>query len=94
MLQQASVTGLIRMLLIILLIYYGVKILSRLFAPLLIKYVTKKAEEKFGGQFGQFQQRAQQEKTKKEGEVSIDKMPNTKTSNKDVGEYVDYEEID
>ena len=94
MLQQASVTGLIRMILIILLIYYGVKILSRLFAPLLIKYVAKKAEEKFGAQFGQFQQKSYQENRKKEGEVTIDKMPNTKTSNKDVGEYVDYEEID
>lgn len=90
MLQQASATGFFRMLLIILLIYYGVKILLRLFAPLLIKFITKKAEEKFG----QFQQRPHQEVPKKEGEVTIDKIPNTKTSNKDVGEYVDYEEID
>ena len=94
MLQQASLTGLVRMILIILLIYYGVKILSRLFGPLLLKYVTKKAEEKFGGQFGQFQQRPQEKNIKKEGEVTIDKMPNTKSTNKDVGEYVDYEEID
>ena len=91
MLQQASVTGFLRMVLIILLIYYGVKILSRLFAPLLIKYVAKKAEQKFGGPF---QQRYQQETPKKEGEVTIDKMPNSKSTNKDVGEYVDYEEID
>ncbi|CAH8285516.1 uncharacterized protein DUF4834 [Mariniflexile fucanivorans] len=90
MLQQASVTGLLRVILIILLIYYGLKILSRLFAPLLLKFLAKKAEEKFGGQFNQ---RSQQQ-PKKEGEVTIDKMPNTKTSNKDVGEYVDYEEID
>ncbi|MBP0902511.1 DUF4834 family protein [Mariniflexile gromovii] len=91
MLQQASVTGFVRTILIILLIYYGLKILSRLFAPLLLKYIAKKAEEKFGGQF---QQRPPQQQPKKEGEVTIDKMPNTKTSNKDVGEYVDYEEID
>jgi hypothetical protein len=91
MLQQASVPGFLRMILILLLIYYGVKILSRIFAPLLIKFVAKKAEEKFGGQF---QQRPNQEKPKKEGEVTIDKMPNKKSSNKDVGEYVDYEEID
>ncbi|MFG6686969.1 DUF4834 family protein [Mariniflexile sp. HNIBRBA6329] len=91
MLQQASVTGFVRTILIILLIYYGLKILSRLFAPLLLKYIAKKAEEKFGGQF---QQRPQQQQPKKEGEVTIDKIPNTKTSNKDVGEYVDYEEID
>ena len=75
------------------LIYFGIKILARLFAPFLVKYVAKKAEQRFGDQFGQFQGR-QQEKPKKEGEVSIDKMPNTKTSNKDVGDYVDYEEID
>jgi hypothetical protein len=94
MLQQASVTGFVRTLLIILLIYYGIKILSRLFAPLLLKYIAKKAEQKFGDQFGQFQQKPSQQQQKKEGEVTIDKMPNTKSSNKDVGEYVDYEEID
>ena len=94
MLQQASVTGLFRIILIILLIYYGLKILSRLFAPLLLKYIAKKAEERFGGQFGQFQQKTQHDTRKKEGEVTIENMPNTKTSNKDVGEYVDYEEID
>lgn len=95
MLQYASITGVLRVVLIILLIYYGMKILSRLFAPLLMKYVAKKAEERFGGQFGQYQQPKQttQEKNK-EGEVSIDKAPQRTTSNKNVGEYVDYEEID
>ncbi|WP_344730935.1 MULTISPECIES: DUF4834 family protein [Corallibacter] len=92
MLQYASVTGVLKTILIILLIYYGLKILSRLFAPLLVKYVAKKAEERFGGQFGQYQNQPQQ---KREGEVTIDKAPqNKKTSNKTVGEYVDYEEID
>ncbi|TGV01599.1 DUF4834 family protein [Flavivirga rizhaonensis] len=93
MLQFASVTGFVRMILIILLIYFGIKILSRLFAPFLVKYVAKKAEQRFGGQFGQFRNQ-QQEKPKKEGEVTIDKVPKTKTSNKNVGDYVDYEEID
>lgn len=91
MLQQASITGLFRVILVILLIYYGLKILSRIFAPYLLKYMAKKAEQKFGGQFNQ---RSQQQAPKKEGEVTIDKVPNTKTSNKNVGEYVDYEEID
>ncbi|MDD7885875.1 DUF4834 family protein [Flavivirga sp. 57AJ16] len=90
MLQFASVTGFVRMILIILLIYFGIKILSRLFAPFIFKYITKKAEQRFGGQFG----KQQQEKPKKEGEVIIDKIPKTKTSNKNVGDYVDYEEID
>jgi hypothetical protein len=94
MLQFASATGLVRMILIILLIYFGIKILARLFTPFLIKFVAKKAEQRFGDQFGQFQKQAQQEKPRKEGEVTIDKIPKTKTSNKNVGDYVDYEEID
>ncbi|WP_194768764.1 DUF4834 family protein [Tamlana sp. I1] len=86
--------GLLRTILIIALVYYGLKILSRLFAPFLIKYASKKAEERFGGQFGQFQKGAQREAPKKEGEITIDKIPQTKTSNKQVGDYVDFEEID
>lgn len=86
--------GLLRTILIIALVYYGIKILSRIFAPFLIKYAAKKAEQRFGDQFGGFQGRSKQEVPKKEGEVTIDKIPKTKTSNKEVGDYVDYEEID
>jgi hypothetical protein len=39
MLQEASIVGLVKIIGIILLIYYGVKILSRLFAPFLLRYV-------------------------------------------------------
>ncbi len=93
MLQYASITGFVRTILIILLVWYGIKILSRIFAPVLMRYVAKKAEQKFGQQFNQYQQ--PKEAKKKEGEISIDKMPNQqKSSNKNVGEYVDYEEID
>lgn len=90
--QYASVTGFVRMILIIMLIYFGIKILSRLFAPILLKFVAKKAEERFGGPY----QRGQQnQKTEKEGEVTIDKMPNKgKSSNEKVGDYIDYEEIE
>lgn len=91
MLQSASFTGLLKTILIIMLVYYGVKILSRIFAPALMRYVAKKAEKQFGQQFNQNQR---QESRNKEGEIIIDKMPQSKTSNKTVGEYVDYEEID
>jgi hypothetical protein len=89
--------GLLRTILIILLVYFGFKILARLFAPLLLKFVAKKAEEKFGDQFGGFQNPNQQrqEQKQKEGETIIDKMPNiNSSSNQKVGEYIDYEEID
>ncbi|MGJ8550016.1 DUF4834 family protein [Winogradskyella wichelsiae] len=97
MIQEASAMGLLRTILIIVLVYFGFKILARLFAPILLKFVAKKAEEKFGGQFGGFQNQNQQrqEQKQKEGETIIDKMPNNNgSSNPKVGEYVDYEEID
>jgi 3'-phosphoadenosine 5'-phosphosulfate (PAPS) 3'-phosphatase len=92
MLQTASFTGLFKVILIIALVYYGIKILSRIFAPYLVKYVAKKATQCFGQQFGQ-QQQAQQKQ--KEGEITIDKVPKTNaTSNNNVGEYIDYEEVE
>lgn len=85
--------GLLRTILIILLVYFGFKILARLFAPLLMRFVAKKAEQKFGGFQNPNQQR--QEQKQKEGETVIDKMPNKNgSSNEKVGEYIDYEEID
>ena len=93
MLQSASFTGFLRTVLIILLVYYGIKFLSRLFAPYMIRYMSKKMNEHFGGQFQQ--QQNQSEPKHKEGETVIDKIPKQDTSsNKNVGEYIDYEEID
>ncbi|MBC3846599.1 DUF4834 family protein [Winogradskyella echinorum] len=97
MIQEASVMGLLKTVLIILLVYFGFKILARLFAPLLLRFVAKKAEQKFGQQFGGFQNQTnqRQQQKHKEGETVIDKMPNqNRSSNSKVGEYVDYEEID
>ncbi len=97
MIQEASVMGLLKTVLIILLFYFGFKILARLFAPLLLRFVAKKAEQKFGDQFGGFKNQAnqKQQQKQKEGETVIDKMPNqNKTSSDKVGEYIDYEEVD
>ncbi len=95
MLQTASAMGLLRTILIIVLIYFGVKILSRIFAPLLLRFVAKKAEEKFGQQFGGFKNQDQQQPRQKTGETVIDKMPKqSKNSNDKVGEYVDFEELE
>lgn len=92
MMQMASFTGFLRTILIILLVYYGVKILMRIFAPYLARYMSKKMEERFGGQFQQQQRQADRPK---DGETVIDKMPEQRqTSDKKLGEYIDYEEID
>ena len=64
-----------RILLTILLIYFGIKIISKYFGPLILKYFTKKATERFSGQFKDFGNQRQQPPPKKEGEISIDNMP-------------------
>jgi len=88
MLQTASIIGFLRTILIFVLVYTIFKYLIRLFAPYIVKSIAKKAETHFRNQS------APKPPTQKEGEISIDKIPNSKTSNKDVGEYVDYEEVE
>ena len=90
MLQEASLVGLFKVLLYIALFYYGFKILSRIFAPLFLKFVIKKAESKFGAGFNS----QQQAKQKKEGEITLENIPEKKSSSNNVGEYVDYEEVE
>jgi hypothetical protein len=90
--QEASFSGVIRTVLIILLIYFGFKLIVRWFGPMILKYFLQKMGKKFGEQFQQFDQTR---KNQKEGEVSIEKEPkNSRKSQKEVGEYIDYEEID
>ena len=88
----------LKTLLIILLVYFGLKILIRLVFPYFMRYIAKKAGEKMEQAFNpnyQAQKGEYQNETKKDGNVVIDKIPQKpKNSNKPVGDYVDYEEID
>ncbi|MCA0133485.1 DUF4834 family protein [Winogradskyella alexanderae] len=92
----ASVMGLLRTILIILLVYFGLKIVARIVTPFLLRFVAKKAERRFEDRFGGFQnQNETNTRRGREGETVIDKMPNkNKSSNDKVGEYIDYEEIE
>jgi len=81
-------------LLILLLVYFGLKILFRLAMPYLMRYIAKKASQKMENAFRGSQYQSENNK-QKEGNISIDDFPKRKTRNKKpVGEYVDYEEID
>ena len=83
--------GLIKTLLILFFIYYAFKFFVRLFAPLLMKKVANKMQEKAESSFGNHQKKQEV----KEGETIIDKKPtNGQQSNNDVGDYVEFEEID
>ncbi len=88
--QEASLLGVLKVILIILLIYYGLKVVTRLFGPLLFKYVTKKAGQKFQEHFGQHQSTNYHAND----EGTIDKKAKQNSSSKNVGEYIDFEEID
>jgi len=84
----------LKTILIILLVYYGLKILIKMFAPKLMGYAAKKTEQHFRERFGEFNQAPKGHKTK-EGDVIIEKKPSSsKKSNGTVGEYIDFEEID
>lgn len=83
--------GLLRTLLIIILIYYGMKLVARFVLPIVMKRFAGNIEKRFNEQKDQFRRDQQQTKV---GETVIDKAPKEGRSNKDVGEYVDFEEVD
>lgn len=93
---EASFSDVLEVVLIILLIYFGFKIFIRWFGPIILKYFLKKVGKQFEKKFGQFgpdQQPGQAQQPT--GRVSFDKKASkSKKSSKDVGEYIDYEEID
>ncbi len=80
----------IKTILIIITIWLVVKYVLRLITPYLLKKAVEKMEKK-----AQEQYRNTQEPDIKEGETIIEKKPSTiKESNKEVGEYIDFEEIE
>ena len=84
--------AILKTILIVLLVYYGLKLLWRLLAPYAMRYIAKKASQKFESAFGQ--NPFQQQSAKKEGNISVEKTTENTKSSKVVGEYVDFEELD
>ncbi|TXK71217.1 DUF4834 domain-containing protein [Mesonia sp. HuA40] len=77
--------GLLKTVLIILLVYFGLKIIFKWLKPFLLKYILNKVNQKMQDQFKQQADFNRPQQTKKE---------NLEKSEKKVGEYIDYEEID
>lgn len=81
--------------LIILLVYYLIKILAKMFAPpKIFGYAARKTQEHFKEKFEEFsqQQRPSEERV---GDVIIDKnATKTRKPSKPVGDYIDFEEVD
>ncbi|WP_420601368.1 DUF4834 family protein [Flagellimonas sp.] len=84
---------LLQTILIVILVYYGLKLLLKWLAPKLMNYAVKKTQERFGQQFGNYQDF--RSNTPNEGETTVSKKPFRKSNpSKKVGEYIDFEEID
>ena len=87
--QEASLTGLFKTIVYIIGFYYLVKILARIFMPMIMKNMMEKAQENFNRHHQQenFNQQANQG-------FNTSKKETNPVSKKQVGEYIDYEEID
>ena len=79
---------------IILLCYFFLKYLGRILAPILLKRFANKMKDRFQQQFNQKNQNPQNP-PQEEGKVTLEKTkPSTKTKSDDLGDYVDFEEVD
>jgi|Laugresp1bdmlbsn_1035097.scaffolds.fasta_scaffold02573_4 hypothetical protein len=84
--QEASLSNLIEDIFVIVIIYYVIKFLARLFLPVLAKKVVQKAGEQF-----RQQQEQQQQKTNTTPPTGKRDIPH---ETKKVGDYIDYEEVE
>lgn len=87
--ETASFQGLIDVILFIIIFYYVMKFLARLFLPVLAKKVVEKASQQFQQQHENHQNQNQQ------NQYSTQNQANEKPKEKKiVGDYVDFEEIE
>tara|TARA_R110002167_G_scaffold260718_4_gene467177 strand:- start:6994 stop:7257 length:264 start_codon:yes stop_codon:yes gene_type:complete len=86
--------GFLKTVLIILLIYYLIKFLMRMFGPRLFGYAAKKTEQHFRERFGEYAD-LNNRQGETQDEVISGKKKSPKNNNRQkVGEYIDFEEID
>jgi hypothetical protein len=93
--QEAGPITFFRTIGIILLVIYGLKFIGKYIIPLLLKRAVNKAQERAQNQQNNYQETT--ESNVNVGETIIDKSSvnnSKKKINDDVGEYVDYEEVD
>ena len=80
----------LKTLFIILLIYYGIRLITRYLLPILIDKGMKNMQQKI-----QNQQRQNQPTTRPPGEVTVEYNKNTGKNNSQIkGDYVDFEEVE
>lgn len=89
--QEAGFLNFLRTILMIILVWYGFKLVARYLFPIFFQKMMKNVEKKVREQ----QDNQQPVDNTQVGETTIERAPQeTKKSNKSVGEYVDYEDVD
>lgn len=83
------ITNFIRTLFIIIIIWYGIKLISKYVLPLFVEKTIKNVQSRMEEQY-----RQQQRTGRREGEVTIEKKTGRPSSKSNDGEYVDFEEVD
>ncbi|RXR19198.1 DUF4834 family protein [Flavobacterium amnicola] len=88
--QEASFSGFFKTIIYMIGFYYLVKILARIFMPILMRKVMNKAQDNFNRQYqqGNFNQGFDTRSQEPERTTRDFKKPT-----KQVGDYVDYEEV-
>lgn len=78
--------------LILLLVYFGLRILFRLYGPLIIRWFARRLARRFERQFQAYHSQTQQDPQQQSRTVDQSQKPGR--NNSDKGEYIEYEEID
>ncbi len=86
-------TSFLKTILIILLVYYGIKFLFSLLKPYIFQFLAKKVNQRFEQSFGQnpFEPNSP---NATQNNTSHSNSNKSRTSKEVVGEYIDFEEID
>jgi hypothetical protein len=83
------ITNFLRTLFVILLIWYGIKAVTKYILPMMLHKTVKNMQSRVEDQF-----RQQQQSGRREGEVTVENKTGNNDSKSQEGEYVDFEEVE
>ena len=83
------ITNFIRTLVVILIIWYGIKLVTKYVFPLMLNKTVKNMQSRMEEQV-----RQQQRSGRSDGEVTIERDPRKNRTSSHEGEYIDFEEVE
>jgi hypothetical protein len=83
------ITNFLRTLFIILIIWYGIKLVTKYVLPMVLHKTVKNIQSRVGEKF-----RQQQQSGRPEGEVTVENKQKNNGNKSQEGEYVDFEEVE